>query len=85
VRGALIRAGAGVLLAPLVAVFPPHAAWFLGAVSTGGFFAWRSLNARFVIADLDTACPRCAAPLRVSRGARLQHPTLLSGERERAP
>ena len=78
VRRAVVFAVTGMALAPFVALFPPHAPWALGALSTGFFLAWRSMNSRFAVAKLDGACPRCQAPLQLSSGSRLRVPHPLS-------
>jgi len=78
IRRAVIFAVTGMALAPFVALFPPHAPWALGALSTGFFLAWRSMNSRFAVARLEGDCPRCQEPLHVSSGSRLRIPHPLS-------
>lgn len=84
VRWRAVRAGAflagGVLSAPVVAVFPPHVAWALGAVVTGIVFATRKWAERFSLLALEGTCPRCGAAVQLSGPMRLRNPWSLSCE-----
>lgn len=78
IRRAVIFAVTGIALAPLVALFPPHVPWALGALSAGFFLAWRSMKSRFAVARFEGNCPRCQAPLHIASGSRLRIPHPLS-------
>ncbi|MEK9500391.1 hypothetical protein [Gaopeijia maritima] len=53
----------GAVLAPLVAILPPHAPWAVGAAAGGLAFGLRRLNERYTLIDLEGRCPRCGAAL----------------------
>jgi len=73
VGGAARTFGIAVLVAPFVALMPPHAVWPIGALVTGGVIARRRLNERFTLVTVEGSCPRCASPYHV-KGGRLKHP-----------
>lgn len=56
-----------VVVAPFVAIFPPHAVWLIGALLTGAVLARRRYVERFTLLDVDAACPKCGSPLAVKR------------------
>jgi hypothetical protein len=60
---ASLFAGGGLLLAPIVGLFPPHVPWVLAALAIGGFFAFRRWRERYTLLALDGSCPRCGDPL----------------------
>lgn len=73
--GALRRAAAGVLVAPLVGLVPPHAPWAVGALAGGAVLARRRWNERYTVEDVDATCPRCGGALHARRGRlRMPHP-----------
>ena len=61
------------VVAPFVAVFPPHAVWFLGALTAGGVMARRRYIERFTLVSVEGRCPKCEGELMVKRG-RLKEP-----------
>lgn len=61
------------VVAPLVAVFPPHAVWLIGALAIGGILARRRYVERFTLVDVHGRCPKCGTPLSVKSG-RLKRP-----------
>lgn len=65
--------GIALLIAPVVAVIPPHAPWILGALTGGGILARRRWIERFTVLDVEGTCPRCGAPVKVAKG-RLRKP-----------
>lgn len=73
VGGAARTFGLFVLVAPFVAIFPPHAVWPIGALLTGALLARRRYVERFTLVGVDGPCPKCGAPLSVERG-RLEQP-----------
>lgn len=73
VGGAVRTMAVFVLLAPFVAIVPPHAVWPIGALLTGGLLARRRYVERFSLRRLDGACPRCGRPL-PSKPTRLRSP-----------
>jgi len=75
VGGAARSFGLFALAAPFVAVFPPHAVWFIGALVTGGVLARRRYVERYTLVDVDGTCPKCSTPLAVKSGRlKLPHP-----------
>lgn len=62
-----------VVIAPFVAVFPPHAVWLIGALAIGGILARRRYVERFTLVDVQGRCPKCGTPLSVKPG-RLKRP-----------
>lgn len=73
VGGAARTVGVSVLVAPVVALLPPHAIWPIGALVAGGVLAHRRFNERFTLLELEGACPKCEAQLHV-KGGRLRQP-----------
>ena len=65
-------AGGGLVLAPIVMVLPPHVAWALGSVVTGGFLGWRKWIERFTWTGVEGRCPKCSAELRLDGATRLR-------------
>jgi hypothetical protein len=62
----LVTAGGALLVAPLVALVPPHLPWALGAL---GFGAWRARGewrGDYLLHAFAGSCPRCGAPLEVA-------------------
>lgn len=62
-----------VVIAPFVAVFPPHAVWFLGALTAGGVLARRRYVERFTLVSVEGQCPKCGDELAAKKG-RLKQP-----------
>lgn len=66
-RWRLVRASrwfvGGAVLAPLVAVLPPHAPWAVGAAAAGLVVGMRRWKERHTLIDLEGRCPRCDGPL----------------------
>lgn len=73
VGGAARTFGIAMLVAPVVALLPPHAIWPIGALMTGGVLARRRLHERFTLVTLEGPCPKCATPFNSKRG-RLKEP-----------
>lgn len=67
------------VIAPIVAIFPPHAIWPIGALLTGGTFARRRYIERFTLRSVEGACPKCGAPIRV-KSTRLRVPHQIACE-----
>lgn len=65
---------AGLVAAPLVAVFPPHAPWALIALVTGGLLARRRWKEHYTVQSSRAPCPRCGSDLPLTSGARLRFP-----------
>lgn len=61
------------LVAPFVAVFPPHAVWFLGALTAGGVMARRRYVERYTLVSVEGRCPKCGGTLSAKKG-RLREP-----------
>ena len=73
IGGAARTFGVFAVVAPFVAIIPPHAVWLIGALATGGFLARRRFIERFTLLSLDGTCPKCGAPLEIKSG-RLKEP-----------
>ncbi len=77
--GAARTMGIALLVAPAVAVLPPHAPWLIGALAAGVVLARRRWMERFTLLDVRGACPKCGAALEVRTG-RLRDPHPLACE-----
>ena len=68
------------VVAPVVAILPPHAPWALGALGAGAFLARRRWQEDFTIEHLEGECPKCDHLIRVT-GVRLRvpHPVTCDG------
>ena len=72
--------GIFVVIAPFVAIVPPHAPWGIGALAAGAIFARRRMIERFTLISLEGTCPKCEHPLRVKRARlRIPHPLTCEG------
>ena len=74
VRRTAIALAVGLLVAPLVALVPPHAPWALGALGIGLLTARRRWAEAHTLHFLEGSCPRCGEGITLSRPARLRHP-----------
>ena len=63
--GAARRMAIFLVVAPLVAVIPPHAPWLIGALAVGGILARRRWTERFTLEAVEGRCPKCDARLTV--------------------
>lgn len=72
--------GAAVLVAPVVALVPPHVPWALGALGGGVILARRRWAERYTILALTGSCPRCGGELSVRGVVRLRRPHPLGCE-----
>lgn len=79
VGGAARTFGLFAVIAPFVAVFPPHAVWFLGALVVGGVLARRRYIERFTLVSVEGRCPKCGGRLAAKKG-RLKQPHALPCE-----
>jgi hypothetical protein len=69
-----------VVIAPFVAIFPPHAVWLIGALGAGAFLARRRYVERYTLLELDGTCPKCGTPFRVKPGRlHVPHPLPCEG------
>ena len=73
-RRASIPLVAGLILAPAVALVPPHAPWALGALGMGIVMARRRWSEAHTLHFMDGACPRCGEGVSLSRPVRLRYP-----------
>jgi predicted RNA-binding Zn-ribbon protein involved in translation (DUF1610 family) len=73
VGGAVRRALLFLVVAPAVAIVPPHAPWLIGAVVSGGILARRRLAEHFTLESLTGPCPNCGTDLPAKSG-RLKTP-----------
>lgn len=60
--------GAGLVLAPVVGVVPPHAPWVAAALGIGGFLGIRKWRERFTLVSFQGNCPRCGEAVRIRAG-----------------
>lgn len=70
----------GLLVAPVVALLPPHVAWAMGSVLTGLFFGARKWSERHTLMELSGTCPRCGATIHIGSPTRLRNPWAVSCE-----
>lgn len=73
VGGAARIFGIFVVIAPFVAIIPPHAVWLIGSLFTGGVLARRRYVERFTLVGVEGPCPKCGSPIAVKAG-RLKRP-----------
>lgn len=66
------------ILAPLVALIPPHAPWAVAALGIGATMTRRRWLERHTVQSMSGDCPRCATSLSIERPTRLRHPHALS-------
>lgn len=63
------------VVAPFVAIIPPHAVWLIGALLTGAFLARKRYIERFTLLSASGVCPKCGEELSVKPGRlRAPHP-----------
>lgn len=78
--GAARTMGIAVVVAPVVAVLPPHAPWVIGALASGAILARRRWTEHFTVLSLEGACPKCSEPIRAKAGRlRKPHPLPCEG------
>lgn len=77
-RRAAMALGLGLIVAPAVALVPPHAPWALGALGMGLLTARRRWAEEHTLHSLEGACPRCGQGISVRRSTRLRHPHPIS-------
>ena len=77
-RRASMALAAGLIMAPLLAVVPPHAPWVVVAVVVGLLTARRRWAEAHTLHFLEGACPRCETGISLSRPARLIRPHPIS-------
>jgi hypothetical protein len=71
--GAAWALGLSLLVAPIVAVLPPHAPWAIGALAAGAFFARRRWQETHTLMSVEGGCPRCGEAFSV-KPSRLERP-----------
>lgn len=77
--GAAQRLGGALVLAPFLALVPPHAPWALGALAAGGVLARRRWTETHTLESVEGPCPKCGHGLSV-RSTRLKRPHPLECE-----
>lgn len=80
VRGAVIRLVATLILAPLVAIIPPHAPWVVAVLITGLIFTRRRWTEKLTVTAFEGDCPKCGSALSLAPGTRLLNPHALTCE-----
>lgn len=66
--------GIGLVVAPGVALIPPHAPWLLGALVGSALLARRRWRERITLLAVEGTCPRCGEPVRFEGPTRLKEP-----------
>ena len=75
VGGAATTMGIFLVIAPMMAIVPPHAPWLIGALTAGIILTRRRLIERFTLISLEGTCPKCDATIDVKRTRlRIPHP-----------
>lgn len=69
---ASIFMGVALIVAPAVALIPPHVPWVFMALGLGGFMASRKWKERFTILSLEGLCPKCGGSLSLPNGTPLR-------------
>jgi hypothetical protein len=70
----LVVAGIAAVLAPLVALIPPHAPWGVGVIIGAFVLARNRWLERYTLVGLEGTCPRCGGPIRSRSRTRLKDP-----------
>lgn len=71
--------GISLVVAPIVAVVPPHAPWAMGALTAGAVLGRRRWQETHTLVRLEGTCPKCGSGFQ-SRRARLRTPHPLQCE-----
>ena len=80
VGGAARTLGISLVVAPIVALVPPHAPWPIGALAVGVILARRRLAENFTLEGLEGICPKCDRRLIVkTTRLRVPHPVPCEG------
>lgn len=77
---ALIAFGGALLIAPFLALVPPHVPWALGALAVGTIVARRRWLEHHSLRAVEGTCPRCGCDISLPRATRLRHPHPLTCE-----
>jgi len=77
---AALAAALTLIVAPLVALIPPHAPWAVAALGIGATITRRRWLEQHTLQSMSGNCPRCATPLSVERPTRLRRPHAISCE-----
>lgn len=80
-RRVLLAAGSATLfwgLAVLLLVLPPHYPYFLAGIAFGVYFPYRYWTGRYRVRAFAGVCPRCARPLQLAPGTRVDLPHTVS-------
>lgn len=78
--GAARALAVSLVVAPVVAVVPPHAPWAIGALAAGAYFARRRWTETHTLAGVDGACPKCGNEFQ-AKATRLRRPHPLECEK----
>lgn len=62
------------VLAPVVALIPPHIPWVLVALFMGGYLAWKQWAGEYIVHSFSGNCPRCDAELKIDPGSKVGLP-----------
>lgn len=77
--GAARAFAVSLVVAPVVAVVPPHAPWAIGALAAGAYFARRRWTETHTLAAVEGVCPKCGASFD-TKPSRLRRPHPLECE-----
>ena len=75
---ASVALAAGLIVAPVVFLVPPHAPWALAALGISLLTALRRWAEVHTLHFFEGACPRCGEGVSISRPVRLRHPHAVS-------
>ena len=79
-RRTLLAFGMGLVIAPFVALVPPHAPWAIGALALGALAARRRWTEHHSLLAVDGSCPGCGDRITLGSVGRLRHPHPLTCE-----
>ena len=79
IGGAARTMAVALLVAPAVAIVPPHAPWVIGVLATSVLIARRRWSERFTVMSVVGPCPKCGREYVIKSG-RLRQPHPLQCE-----
>ncbi|HWV58703.1 MAG TPA: hypothetical protein VNZ57_14700 [Longimicrobiales bacterium] len=71
---ALLYAGGGIVLAPIVAFIPPHVPWVLASLGAGVYFGRSHWRGDYEVTRFEGTCPACGAAMTLKAGTRVRFP-----------
>ena len=77
-RRTALALAAGLIVAPAVALVPPHAPWAIGALGISLLVARQRWAEEYTLYSFAGVCPRCEERVSLSRPVRLRRPHQIS-------